>query len=206
MRVRVKICGITQVADAMAAVDHGADAIGFVFHEPSPRHITADAARAISQALPPFITRVGLFVNAETEFVAQTLAAVPLDLLQFHGDESAEFCAGFGRPYIKAITMVDGVDLHQQVKRYSTAAALLVDAYSTDVKGGSGKSFDWSVLPHDLGKALILAGGLTADNVVAAIQQVQPFAVDVSSGVESSKGIKDVDKIAAFMKEVSQIK
>ena len=147
---------------------------------------------------------MGLFVNAGAEFVAQTLAAMPLDLLQFHGDESAEFCAGFGRPYIKAISMRDGVDLCEQARRYSTATGLLVDTYSTDVKGGSGASFDWSVLPQDTGKPLILAGGLTPENVADAMRQVRPYAVDVSSGVESSKGIKDADKIAAFMKEVNQ--
>ncbi|MEE8482655.1 MAG: phosphoribosylanthranilate isomerase [Acidiferrobacterales bacterium] len=204
MRIRAKICGITRLADAMAAVDNGADAIGFVFHAPSPRNIASDAANAISQSLPPFMSRVGLFVNAEAEFVTQTLAALPLDLLQFHGEESAEFCASFGRPYIKAIAMAGDVDLYQQAKQYSTAAGLLVDTFSADVKGGSGKTFDWSSLPHDLDKALILAGGLTADNVADAIEQVQPYAVDVSSGVESSKGIKDADKIVAFMKEVKR--
>jgi len=188
----------------MAAVLNGADAIGFVFHVSSPRHITVDSALAISRSLPPFVARVGLFVNAEAGFVEQTLAVLPLDLLQFHGDETPEFCAGFGRPYIKAIAMRDGVDLHQQASRYSTAAGLLVDAHSTEVRGGSGKSFDWSVLPQDVGKPLILAGGLTVENVTEAIQHVRPYAVDVSSGVESSKGIKDADKIAAFMKEVNQ--
>ncbi len=190
----------------MAAAFNGADAIGFVFHEPSPRHITADSALVISRSLPPFVARVGLFVNAETGFVEQALATIPLDLLQFHGDESPEFCAGFGRPYIKAIAMSDGVDLHQQASRYSTAAGLLVDTWSADVKGGSGDSFDWSVLPQDTGKPLILAGGLTPENVTDAMRQVRPYAVDVSSGVESSKGIKDADKIAAFMNEVNQFR
>lgn len=188
----------------MAAAVNGADAIGFVFHEPSPRYITVDSALAISRFLPPLVTRVGLFVNAGAEFVEQTLAVMSLDLLQFHGDEPPEFCASFDRPYIKAIAMRDDVDLHEQARRYSTAAGLLVDTWSTDVRGGSGNRFDWSVLPRDTGKLLILAGGLTPDNVAAAIQQVQPYAVDVSSGVESSKGIKDADKIAAFMKEVNQ--
>ncbi len=204
MRIRAKICGITRTEDALAAAANGADAVGFVFHAPSPRHITVDSALAISQSLPPFVTRVGLFVNAEAGFIKQTLVVMPLDLLQFHGDEPPEFCAGFGRPYIKAIAMRDGIDLHEQARRYSTAAGLLVDAWSADVKGGSGNSFDWSLLPRESGKPLILAGGLTPDNVAAAIQQVQPYAVDVSSGVESSKGIKDADKIAAFMKEVNQ--
>jgi len=204
MRIRAKICGITRAEDAMAAAHNGADAIGFVFHEPSPRHITVDSALAISRSLPPFVARVGLFVNAEAGFVERTLAVMQLDLLQFHGDETPEFSAGFNRPYIKAIAMRDGVDLQQQARRYSTAAGLLVDSYSADVNGGSGKSFDWSVLPQDTGKPLILAGGLTVENVSEAMRQVRPYAVDVSSGVESSKGIKDADKIAAFMKEVNQ--
>lgn len=188
----------------MAAALNGADAIGFVFHESSTRHITVDSALAISRSLPPFVARVGLFVNAEAGFVEHTLAAIPLDLLQFHGDETPEFCTGFGLPYIKAIAIREGVDLQQQVRRYSSAAGLLVDAWSTEVKGGSGQSFDWSVLPQDIDKPLILAGGLTVENVSEAIQQVRPYAVDVSSGVESSKGIKDAGKIAAFMKEVNQ--
>lgn len=186
------------------AAANGVDAIGFVFHEPSPRHITVESALNIARSLPPFVTRVGLFVNAEAGFVEQALVAIPLDLLQFHGDESPEFCAGFGRPYIKAIAMRDGVDLQQQASRYSTAAGLLVDTYSAEVKGGSGNRFDWSVLPQDTGKPLILAGGLTPENVADAMRQVRPYAVDVSSGVESSKGIKNADKIAAFMKEVNQ--
>lgn len=188
----------------MAAVLNGADAVGFVFHESSPRNITVESARAISRSLPPFVARVGLFVDAEAGFVEQTLAVLSLDLLQFHGDETPEFCTGFGRPYIKSIAMRDRVDLRQQARRYSTATGLLVDTWSTDVKGGSGNIFDWSLLPRDTGKPLVLAGGLTVENVANAIRQVRPYAVDVSSGVESSKGIKDADKIAAFMKEVNQ--
>lgn len=200
--VRSKICGITRVEDALAAVAAGADAIGLVFYAKSPRAVTVEQARQIVAALPPFVTSVGLFVDIERAELQQILAAVPLDLLQFHGDESLAQCEGYSRPYIKALRVKPGDDIAALMARYSSAAGILLDTYVEDVPGGTGLAFDWSLVPAQLPKPVILAGGLTPDNVAAAIARVQPYAVDVSGGVEASKGIKDANKVRAFIREV----
>lgn len=200
--VRSKICGITRIEDALAAVAAGADAIGFVFYAKSPRAVTAVQARAIIAALPPFVTTVGLFVNASACELNETLDAVPLDLLQFHGDETPEQCEGYHRPYIKALRVKAGDDIVGACNAYASASGILLDAYVEGVPGGTGQAFDWSLIPQGLSRPIILAGGLTVDNVVQAIDQVRPYAVDVSGGVEKSKGIKDHDKIRAFMHNV----
>ncbi|MGH8436940.1 MAG: phosphoribosylanthranilate isomerase [Pseudomonas sp.] len=200
--VRSKICGITRVEDALVAAEAGADAIGLVFYAKSPRAVGVQQARAIIAALPPFVTTVGLFVNASRCELNEILDAVPLDLLQFHGDESPAECAGYHRPYIKALRVKPGDDIAAQAARYSQAAGILLDTYVAGVPGGTGEAFDWSLVPHDLSKPIILAGGLCAENVRSAIQRVRPYAVDVSGGVEASKGIKDAEKIRAFIREV----
>ena len=203
MRTRVKICGITRPVDALAAAAAGADAIGLVFAEGSPRCISVDQARAICAALPPFITVVGLFVDATVERIRTVLGQVPLALLQFHGRETPEQCRVYGRPYIKAIHIaVVDPQIQLQVRKYGDAAGFLLDTYSPEAAGGTGQVFDWRRAPRDLDRPLILAGGLTPANVADAIKQVQPYAVDVSSGVEQSKGIKDAAKIAAFLRSV----
>jgi phosphoribosylanthranilate isomerase len=202
MRTRVKICGITRIEDAIAAAQAGADAIGFVFDPKSPRHVHPDQALKITRALPPFVTTVGLFVNPAPDAVEGVLGHVPLDLIQFHGNEKPEQCRRYHRSYIKAIHMKPGVDPREMARLYGDAAGLLLDTYVADVAGGSGQVFDWSRIPPDLGKPVILAGGLTPENVAAAVRQAHPYAVDVSSGVESSKGIKDANKISAFIEAV----
>ena len=201
---RVKICGITRMEDAQAVAASGADAIGFVFYAKSPRHVNAEQAARLVAALPPFVTTVGLFVDADAAFVREVLAAVPLDVLQFHGDESPEYCAQFGRPYLKAIRVKAGVDLLQCAARFSAAQALLLDAHVEGIPGGTGTAFDWTLIPRQLPLPVILSGGLDAGNVAEGIRQVRPCAVDVSSGVEAAKGIKDAAKIAAFMQEVNK--
>lgn len=201
---RVKICGITRVEDALAAAQAGADAIGLVFYEHSPRHVDIVQAAQLAAALPPFVTSVGLFVNADEAFVREVLANVPLDLLQFHGDESPEYCAQFDRPYLKAIRVKSGVDLLQCAAHFHTAKGLLLDAHVEGIPGGTGATFDWSLIPQALPLPVILSGGLNAENVAAAIEQVRPYAVDVSSGVEVSKGVKDAAKIARFLQEVKR--
>lgn len=198
--VRSKICGITRVEDALAAAAAGADAIGLVFYAKSPRAVSVAQARQIIAALPPFVTTVGLFVDAGRDELRQILAQVPLDLLQFHGDERAEQCEGHGRPYIKALRVKAGDDVAAQVARYPGAAGVLLDTFVEGVPGGTGLAFDWSLVPADLSKPVILAGGLTPENVAAAIARVRPYAVDVSGGVESAKGIKDADKVRAFIR------
>lgn len=202
---RVKICGITSVEDALAAARSGADAIGLVFYERSPRHVSIELAAQLAAALPPFVSVVGLFVNAEAAFVREVLASVPLDMLQFHGDESPEFCAQFSRPYLKAIRVKAGVDLLQCAARFHAAKGLLLDAHVEGIAGGTGATFDWTLIPKQLPLPVILSGGLDAENVAAAIKQVRPYAVDVSSGVEAGKGIKDAAKVAEFINEVKQI-
>ncbi len=204
MRTRVKICGITRPEDGLAAARLGADAIGLVFYTPSPRCVNHEQARAVCAVLPPFVSVVGLFVDAEPEAVRATLAEVPLDLLQFHGREAADFCRGFGRPWLKAIPMRADTDLAAAARDYAGAAALLLDTPGESLPGGTGKPFDWSLIPPGLDVPLILAGGLTAGNVAAAIAVARPWAVDVSSGVESAKGIKDAGKMAAFIREVQR--
>lgn len=205
MRVRVKICGITRPEDAVAAAAAGADAIGLVFHAPSPRAVTIARARAIIAALPPFVCRVGLFVDAGAETVREHLAALPLDLLQFHGDEAPEFCAALGHPYIKALRMHPDLDLAAAMRAWSDAAGILLDAWHPAVPGGSGARFDWTRIPAERPRPLILAGGLNAGNVEQAVRSTRPYAVDVSSGVERDKGIKDPAKIAAFIQGVNRV-
>lgn len=200
--VRSKICGITRIEDALAAVEAGADALGFVFYSRSPRAVTVQQARAIIAALPPFISTVGLFVNASRGELNETLDAVPLDLLQFHGDETPEQCDGYHRPFIKALRVQAGDDIAAACRDYRQASGILLDAYVAGVPGGTGETFDWALIPQNLEKPIILAGGLTPENVAQAIAQVRPYAVDVSGGVEKAKGIKDHEKIRAFMNAV----
>lgn len=204
MVTRIKICGITRAQDALAVAHSGADAIGLVFYERSPRYVSIARAVELVRGLPPFVTTVGLFVNAEPDFVRAVLAAVPLDVLQFHGDESPAYCAQFNRPYLKAIRVRAGVNLLQCAADYGGAQGLLLDAFIEGLPGGTGASFDWGLIPKKLPLPVILSGGLDAQNVAAAIGQVFPYAVDVSSGVEMSKGIKDATKIAAFIYEVKK--
>lgn len=202
MRTRIKICGITRPDDALAAARHGADAIGLVFHPPSPRRVDVVRAAAIVEALPPFCDAVALFVDPTPTAVRDVLEAMRIDLLQFHGDESPEFCRGFGVPYMKAVRVRPGVDLTAQAGRYRDAAALLLDAWHETLAGGTGTSFAWQGLPAGLGAPVMLAGGLHADNVAEAIRIVRPYGVDVSSGVESAPGIKDAVRIGAFVRAV----
>ena len=197
-RTRIKICGLTRAQDVRAAVDHGADAIGFVFYAPSPRAVSIAQAAALVALLPPFVASVGLFVNATADEVNCVLERVPLQLLQFHGDEAQADCARFGRPWIKAARMRAGVDLVEFASLHPGASGILVDAF-VEGYGGGGKTFDWSLIPQGFGRPLVLSGGLDADNVVDAVRRIRPWAVDVSSGVESDKGIKDTAKIAAFI-------
>ena len=204
MRTRVKICGITRREDAREAVRLGADAIGLVFYPPSPRALSVARAREIVEGLPPFVTVVGLFVDEPREGIARVLHQVRIDLLQFHGREPPEACREFGRPYIKAVRMRDGVDLHQIYRQYSEASALLLDTYRPGQPGGTGAVFDWSAIPRELAGQVILAGGLDPDNVESAVRSVRPYAVDVSGGVERSKGIKDGAKMAAFLRGVER--
>ncbi|WP_130907718.1 MULTISPECIES: phosphoribosylanthranilate isomerase [unclassified Pseudomonas] len=201
--VRSKICGITRIEDALAAVEAGADAIGFVFYAKSPRAVTLEQARSIIKALPPFVTTVGLFVDASHAELAEILDAVPLDLLQFHGDETAAQCEGWRHPYIKALRVKAGDDIAVACDAYPSASGILLDAYVEGIPGGTGEAFDWSLIPQALSKPIILAGGLTPDNVAEAVARVRPYAVDVSGGVEASKGIKDHAKIHAFIKAVA---
>lgn len=203
--VRSKICGITRVEDALAAAEAGADAIGLVFYAKSPRSVSVQQARAIVAALPPFVTSVGLFVDASRCELGEILDAVPLDLLQFHGDETPDECDHYGRPYIKALRVKPCDDIAAHVARYANARGVLLDTFVPGIPGGTGEAFDWSLVPAQLSKPVILAGGLTAANVAQAIGQVRPFAVDISGGVESAKGIKDAAKIHAFMEAVRSV-
>ncbi len=205
MSVRIKICGITRVEDGLAAAEAGVDAIGLVFYAPSPRAVSAAQAAAIVQALPPFVTTVGLFVNAEADEVKAVLAEVPLDLLQFHGDEPDAYCRQFQRPYMKALRVRPGDDLNQLAAQWPSSAGILLDSYKAGVPGGTGETFDWSAIPAARGWALVLAGGLDTANVAAAISATRPWAVDVSGGVEAAKGIKDSEKIQAFVHEVKRV-
>lgn len=203
MRTRIKICGFTQVDEAVATAYLGVDAIGLVFYQPSPRNVAIDQALAIVQALPAFVTVVALFVDPQSETIEQILAQVPIDVIQFHGDEQADFCRSFNKPYIKAVAMRAGVDLATLVTPYYDASALLLDAYDAKAKGGTGNCFNWDLIPKQCPLPIILAGGLTADNARQAVQQVRPYALDLSSGVEINKGFKDVAKIAALLTEVN---
>jgi phosphoribosylanthranilate isomerase len=202
MSVRVKICGITNLADAQAAAEAGADALGFVFYEKSPRHMTIPAVAGISKLLPPFILRVGVFVNAPKEEIVRAIGECGLGLLQFHGDEPPEFCTQFGLMSMKAFRIRDAESL-KGLPKYKTDAWLL-DAYSSDTLGGTGEVFNWdlAVEAQKTGRPIFLAGGLTPGNVAEAVRKVRPFGVDVSSGVESSPGKKDHAKIRAFINAV----
>jgi len=199
---RIKICGITRIEDGLAAARLGAHAIGLVFYAGSPRAVAPVQARKIIDALPPFVTAVGLFVNADAQTVRDTLAVAPVPMLQFHGDETAGFCGSFGLPYLRAIRVKPGVDLLQYSQQFHDAKALLLDAWVEGARGGTGATFDWSLIPRDLPLPIVLSGGLDSDNVGQAVRSVRPWAVDVSSGVEAAKGIKDAAKIEAFITEV----
>ncbi|GLR64945.1 phosphoribosylanthranilate isomerase [Marinospirillum insulare] len=208
--MRIKICGLTQLEDALAAVNAGADALGFVFYPPSPRAVAPEQAAKIIQQLPPFVMMVGLFVDPEPEWVEEVLNTVAIDLLQFHGDEPENFCKSFARPYIKALRMKPEFNPVQAAANWPTARGFLLDAYTPGIPGGTGEVFDWQRFPKSessKGGLLdnkphhwILAGGLTPSNVAEAIQITHPYAVDVSGGVESSRGIKCSTKINAFIK------
>jgi len=189
----------------MDAVHNGADALGLVFYDKSPRYVSVQQAVQLTEVVFPFVTLVGLFVNATAEAVHEVLQVVPLDVLQFHGEEEPEFCAQFGRPYLKALRVKPGMDLVQYAADFAGAQGLLLDAFVDGLHGGTGASFDWTLIPNDLPLPVILSGGLNAGNVADAIRKVRPYAVDVSSGVEASEGIKDAAKIAAFIKEVNKI-
>lgn len=201
MSVRVKICGITRVEDALLAAELGAHAIGLVFHRQSPRAVSIEQATRIANALPPFVSVVGLFVNAERANIRKVLEAVPINLLQFHGDETPLKCRGHGRRYIKAVRMAADVDLVKCAIDFHDAAGLLLDAHVVGIYGGTGQRFDWGQVPAGVGSPIILSGGLNPANVAAGIRAVRPVAVDVSSGVESAPGIKDPEKLKAFIRE-----
>lgn len=205
LRTRVKICGITRIEDAHAAVDAGADALGFVFYAKSPRAVSIADAAAIISELPAFITSVALFVDAEPEFIQRVIDETQVDLLQFHGSETAQQCSQYARPYIKALRMRPDLDLNQQMLAYASARGVLLDAYTPGIPGGTGEQFDWSRIPVALASEITLAGGLDCSNVAAAIRQVRPYAVDVSGGVEAAKGIKDAKKVEQFIAEVHRV-
>mgnify|MGYP002700730563 CR=1 FL=1 len=205
MVVRTKICGITRLEDALAAAASGADAIGLVFYKKSPRYISPEAAASIIAQLPPFVTSVGLFVNESAEEIKQILNVVPLDLLQFHGSEVEAECICYNRPYIKAVAMKPGLDVSSVVNQYPCAQGILLDTYDVVLPGGTGKAFDWSKVPQKLNKPIILAGGLTPENIRQAVDVVNPWAVDVSGGVEESKGKKDHRLIQAFIEGVHRV-
>lgn len=205
MRTRVKICGITRIEDALAAVRAGADALGFVFYAPSPRSVEINQATAIIRQLPAFVTTTALFVDAETDLIEQVVQTTGIDLLQFHGNESEAECIRYDRPYIKAIRMRLDVDLISNIAAYPNARSILLDAFTPGIPGGTGERFDWSRIPASLRHSIILAGGLDPANVADAVSQVRPFAVDVSGGVEAAKGIKDAAKIEQFISEVHRV-
>lgn len=203
-RVRIKFCGITNAEDALAAVECGVDALGFVFYAPSPRAVGVEQAAAIVRQLPPFVATVGLFVNACESVVATTVDAVGLDYVQFHGDETAAFCALSPRPWIKAIRIGAETDIMAAAAAYPQASALLLDTLDPHVYGGSGRAFDWQRIP-ELAQPVILAGGLNAANVATAISTARPYAVDVSGGIELEKGKKDINKMMQFTTEVARL-
>ena len=202
MIVRTKVCGITRAQDALAAVHQGANAIGFVFWGRSERYVTPTTVREIIAVLPPFIAAVGVYVDPDPDWVKESSSVAGIHLLQFHGDEPPDFCGQFFLPYIKAVRVRAGIDLLQYATRYGGARGLLADTYVKGEPGGTGSVFDWNLIPQDLPLPLILSGGLQPDNVTEAIRRARPSAVDVSSGVETAKGIKDAEKIAAFMRGV----
>ncbi|MEK9712933.1 MAG: phosphoribosylanthranilate isomerase [Thalassolituus sp.] len=205
LRTRIKICGITRAEDAKAVVDAGADAIGLVFYPPSPRAVTAQQAAVAVADVPAFVTVTALFVNPTVEEVQSVLDSVRIDLIQFHGDEDDDFCRQFNRPYIKALRVRQASDVVASCVRFPGALAILLDSYKPGVPGGTGETFDWSLVPENPPKPIILAGGLEPSNVASAIEQIRPFAVDISGGVEASKGIKDHGKITEFVNEVYRV-
>ena len=205
MKTRVKICGLTRREDILAAVNEGADAIGLVFYQPSPRSVDLEAAVELCRAVPAFVSMTGLFVNPQPQEVTRVLERVPLDLLQFHGDETPAFCESFGRRWIKAIRVREPGQIETAFKTYRNASGLLVDAWDPDRYGGTGQSFNWSLIPTHRPMPLILAGGLSSANVARAIEEVRPWAVDVSGGVEQAKGKKDATKLSEFFREVRRV-
>ena len=205
MRTRVKICGLTRPQDVVAAANAGADAVGFVFYEPSPRSVTIEQAVELIRSVPPFVVATGLFVNPSREYVQQVLANVPLDLLQFHGDETPEFCDSFPARWIKAVRVRSQADIEQAFQAYFRASGLLVDAWAEDQFGGTGNTFNWDLIPSLRPLPLILAGGLAAETVAGAIELVRPWGVDVSGGVEAGKGIKNPAKVTEFIDEVHRV-
>jgi phosphoribosylanthranilate isomerase len=204
MRTRVKICGFTSADDALEAARLGVDAIGLVFYAPSPRNVSIEQAIKIIERLPAFVTVVGLFVDAEPNWIEQVLCKVRIDFLQFHGNEAPEACRAYHKPYMKAIRMSPDVNLPLLEDSYPDSAALLLDAYHPGIQGGTGSAFDWDRIPKQCKLPIVLAGGLSPDNVAMAIQKVNPYALDVSSGVETEKGIKDAQKMAAFIRKTNQ--
>ena len=204
-RTRVKICGMTRSEDALTAAHLGVDAIGLVFYDKSPRNVSIDQAQQICMALPAFVSKVALFLEADTLQVTQVLNALDIDLIQFHGNESAEFCASFNRPYIKALGMAGQHDLTEQADIYRDASGLLLDSHVMGAAGGTGEAFDWEIIPESIRQSIILAGGLKPDNVAEAIQKVRPYAVDLSSGVEAAPGIKDATLMAQLINEVKRV-
>lgn len=205
IRTRVKICGITRPEDAVEAARLGVDAIGLVFYEKSPRNVTLQQAKAVCDALTGFVSVVSLFMDPAKEQVERVLQACPIDLIQFHGKETADFCESFARPYIKAVGMADESEFRQTASIYASAKALLLDSHATGAAGGTGKTFDWNKIPENYKQSIVLAGGLTPENAAEAIHKVRPYALDLSSGVESQAGIKDPKLMAQLMNEVKRV-
>ena len=205
MRVRIKICGLTRPEDARRASGLGVDAVGLNFHPPSPRYLSVPAARSVRGCVPAFVTSVAVFVNPGADEVRRVIGEVGVDMLQFHGTEPAPFCESFGLPYLKAVGMREGVDLERAASGHPAAAGLLLDVHDTERWGGTGRTFDWSAVGGDIGRPIVLAGGLHPENVGEAIRRVRPFAVDVCGGVESAGGIKDEAKLAAFVERVEGV-
>jgi phosphoribosylanthranilate isomerase len=204
MRTRVKICGFTRAEDAVYAAQLGVDAIGLVFYPPSPRNVDIERAVEIVNALPAFVSVVALFVDEQEARIREVLDQVPVDCLQFHGDELDEACRIYGKRYVKAVRMREDIDIAALARQYHDAAGLLLDAWHPDAKGGTGSRFDWDLIPRQCALPIVLAGGLAADNATQAVQAVRPYALDVSSGVEAGKGIKDALKMAAFLRAVNE--
>jgi phosphoribosylanthranilate isomerase len=202
MKTRIKMCGLTRKEDIKAACDAGADALGFVFYPPSPRNVSVEVAKTLMASVPAFVTTVALFVDADVSFVEQVISETNVDLLQFHGDESPEYCTQFTRPYIKAIRAQSKPMLEENIKKHPQAKAILLDSYVQGIPGGTGKTFDWSMIPECDGQPLVLAGGLNETNVANAVSKVSPWAVDVSGGIEADKGIKSNAKMQQFAQQV----